>query len=288
MTTPGPNPKPKLPGTLSPSDDVSTVHDPRFAVSRHVVAPAGEAKPLEIAPDEHPREKPRVSCPACARMMDADAQICVDCGYDHRKGFTEHSGIGAGGVIGGGIECPYCGYDLRGLKQPKCPECGNLIEREDLVRTPRKIKVPITREMIVRPLIMLVCGLIVAGTVQWLGVSPKATLQYLVGFPIVLGCGMLAYLMVASWILGFDLPMRVVTLKMAAVYACVDAALFASALTPWWLALLPLIGIAYWLLLAKELDLDWTDALILAALAFVIRVVVGGQLLAMIWTAAGW
>ena len=288
MTTPGPNPKPKLPGTLSPSDDASTVHDPRFAVSRHVVAPADEATPLEIAPDEHPPEKPRVSCPACARMMEADAQICIACGFDHRKGFTEHAGIGAGGVIGGGIECPYCGYDLRGLKQPKCPECGNMIEKDDLRPASRAVKVEITSAMVIRPLIMLVCGLIVAGAVQWFGVSPKATLQYLVGFPVVLGCGMLAYLLVGSWLTGFDLPLPVAAMKIAAVYACYDGVIFLMALGTWTWVLWPFVWVGYWVLLAWELDLEFGDTVMLAVLAFVARLAVGGYVLQLIWTAAGW
>jgi hypothetical protein len=46
---------------------------------------------------------------------------------------TEPSRTPDWSAIGETIRCPLCGYDLRGLPQPRCPECGRTFEWADLL-----------------------------------------------------------------------------------------------------------------------------------------------------------
>ncbi len=41
-----------------------------------------------------------------------------------------------------GLECPTCGYALRGLRQHRCPECGNAFEVEKIVRSWHRLRAP--------------------------------------------------------------------------------------------------------------------------------------------------
>src|SRR5438105_3295879 len=42
-------------------------------------------------------------------------------------------------AIGHGVECPLCDYNLRGLAEPRCPECGYIFEWEEVL-DPRRAK----------------------------------------------------------------------------------------------------------------------------------------------------
>jgi rubrerythrin len=37
-----------------------------------------------------------------------------------------------------GLDCPHCGYDLRGMTEPRCPECGRhfILVSPDALRRP--------------------------------------------------------------------------------------------------------------------------------------------------------
>src|SRR5215207_1118651 len=39
---------------------------------------------------------------------------------------------GAAADDGAGLHCPLCDYDLRGLVEPRCPECGHAFDRQEL------------------------------------------------------------------------------------------------------------------------------------------------------------
>ena len=39
---------------------------------------------------------------------------------------TEKKAVEALKLLGGKVECPLCGYDLSGLREARCPECGSL------------------------------------------------------------------------------------------------------------------------------------------------------------------
>src|SRR2546423_2402113 len=41
-------------------------------------------------------------------------------------------------ILGGKVECPLCGYDLSGLREARCPECGSIFTLDQLVASQPK------------------------------------------------------------------------------------------------------------------------------------------------------
>lgn len=86
-----------------------------------------DAGPIPLAPDESPAPVVRAApCPSCGRSLRADAVLCVECGFDRRKGV--HSVAAAPGEHKP-IPCRECGYDLTGVVNATCPECGEPVRR---------------------------------------------------------------------------------------------------------------------------------------------------------------
>src|SRR6185369_5341829 len=46
----------------------------------------------------------------------------------------------SGALAGRDVACPKCGYNLRGLKQGQCPECGREIEWSDIPGNERPMR----------------------------------------------------------------------------------------------------------------------------------------------------
>lgn len=276
----------------SGQDDV----DPRFVTQRHVVRPPAE--PVEAIPLEDPSEPESSSsiklCAACAHTMARDSIICTHCGYDERQGFTRATSPGATHAGGGTIACPYCDYDLTGLKQLKCPECGNVIEVSDLKSTPTlaKVKVPVVWQELVRPAIIFFVALAINSAIILLdkGSTPTDLIKYFIVQAVVVPCGLLAYWIIGVIWMGFDQSLVSVTVRLAMVFVVYDAIMLTGSLIlGGWLVLLlwPIAIAAYVLLLQKELDVDITDAIYIAGATFFIKLLVGGPVLNAIFGVLG-
>ncbi len=99
---------------------------------RPATASSGGEGPIPLAqPETTParaagagRDLNAALCPACSHGMSPAAVICINCGFDRRTGFTRRTGVDAAANRTGTLNCPSCGYDLTGLRQRVCPECG--------------------------------------------------------------------------------------------------------------------------------------------------------------------
>lgn len=151
--------------------------------------------------------------------MARNAPVCANCGYDERKGFDSGRGVGASATRGGVLTCHKCGYDLRGLRDRKCPECGTVVSRLDSMQRLREKEerqyllvhstVPIIGSGI--GLLLMIIVLISTGNTR-----PEAAW---VRIPIMLYSAVGLYWVIsASW-LGIDAPPKIFTLR--AIAACV-------------------------------------------------------------------
>src|SRR4051812_46042283 len=52
-----------------------------------------------------------------------------------------HTGLPDWDAVGQDLACPLCDYNLRGLQEPRCPECGHRFDWQDLT-DPRRRKHP--------------------------------------------------------------------------------------------------------------------------------------------------
>ncbi|MGH7131396.1 MAG: hypothetical protein ACREJO_05575 [Phycisphaerales bacterium] len=270
--------------------------DPRFVTERHVVR--APAEPMETIPLDDPSEPEPTSslklCAACAHTMGRDSVICTHCGYDERQGFTRATSPGSTHAGGGTIACPYCDYDLTGLKQLRCPECGNVIDVADLKATPTlaKVKVPVQWHELVRPAIIFAVALAIVSVIFLLdkGSTPIDLIKYYIVQAVVVPCGLLAYWLIGVIWMGFDQSLVSVTVRLAMVFVVYDAImLLGSLILGGWLVLLlwPVAMVAYVLLLQKELDIEITDAIYIAGATFMIKLLVGGPVLGAIFGALG-
>ena len=268
-------------------DDV----DPRFVTERHMVMPPAE--PVEAIPLEDPAEPAPGSdiklCAACAHTMGRDSLICIHCGYDERQGFTRATSPGATHAGGGTIACPYCDYDLTGLKQLKCPECGNVIEVSDLQATPtvKKVRPPVVWREMRRPAIMLGIAMVINIIMMMLTGTPTDAIRYLLVAIVEAPCGLLAYWLIGVLWMGFDQPLPTVLLRLAAIYAVCDAVWAIGSLFIFILILWPIVIVVYVGLLAKELDVELDDAIFIAATTGVTKVFIGAAILAPLFKAFG-
>ena len=55
------------------------------------------------------------------------------------RGEESPEAMGANGEIDQDLSCPMCGYNLRGLREARCPECGYACEWEDLIDPTRRL-----------------------------------------------------------------------------------------------------------------------------------------------------
>ena len=109
--------------------DIYAIEDEKDAQGKDAneLSPLPGFNPLPV--DLIDTEVEQHSCPVCKRTLAADARICVGCGYDKSKGIQSSTRIEKTTRKGTrGLYCENCGYDMEGLPEPICPECGTRID----------------------------------------------------------------------------------------------------------------------------------------------------------------
>ncbi len=243
---------------------------------------------LEDVPD--PESQRRKPCPACARMMAHDQVVCLGCGYNASTGMQAGTGVGADVNRGGKLKCVKCGYSLKGLRQAKCPECGAPQQYRDIKDEMREESRRTTRNEYIKPFLHLVIGYTVASFALAImigranGFDPSVFLagflvegaQLAFGVPI----GVVVFFVCSAMWIGFDQAWYMVALRLAGIYAVSDAVYYGVGLVPipWvpWAAMV----ITYVGLLSSELDLEISDAVIVALITVVVKVVLAFTILA--------
>lgn len=220
------------------------------------------------------------SCPDCAMLMRAGADVCVACGFNRKTGRPVGTVFDDGAPASTRRQkvCQKCGYDLAGLRTAQCPECGHLnvprSKRELMERMPRRV----TKWLWITPLIVIgvwACvqvalhaagvGSVIRGGVFLVGASA-------IGVPVY-------WLLNLLWIDRPE-PWWAMVLGVVAVYAggdIVSSLLLASGVPLgglyWCMFLWPVIIHGF---LFKGLeDLEWNEAFASAVPASVIAGVIG-------------
>lgn len=232
-------------------------------------------KPVEAGPA--PREIK--VCPACGTGRDKESVVCVSCGFDDRAGFQRGTGVGASARKGGKTVCPSCGYDLKGLKKPRCPECGKVLpvvtEKDEREAESKEI----ARKAWIKPLVLLgigLAGLCVVGT-QRGGGGGVGIATELVEFAVGLPVAGLVYVICGFMWLGFDAPPMRATVSLAGAYAAADLLSSVFDLMPirgMYLTIAFYVGTTtvYGYLLGDLLDMETQDGFIVAVLTWLAQV----------------
>lgn len=213
-------------------------------------------------------------CPGCQSSMPHGSSVCVQCGFDTRKGAAITTAQGVDKIRSGGKgKCPECGYSLKGLRENRCPECGTIIARMTERERAREDSARIARMAYVKPLIQLAVG-IAAMALLLLGRERGDEMVY---FATLYGSRLAAVLLVhvtccVIWI-GFDAPIRLIVLRMAGVLALVDMlALFLLTFAPIPLVINVIALLVLMALLADSFEIELVDAVIVGLIAYLARI----------------
>jgi len=227
-----------------------------------------------LAPEpELKRERVRIDCPVCFREIRPGETMCVSCNYDSTKGLTEETQVGRRPLGKEGLVCINCGYDLRGLRQMRCPECNqHIAPRPEKRQKAGAFRDEATREAYVRPLLMLS----IAGGLWLLWAAaasgPVVVPFYLIYFAAQVVTGVIAFFLCSALIFGFDAPWHLTTLRLAGIYAVVNLANLAITQILGGSFFLRLLLLAVFIqMLMSLLDLDLTDAIITGLVLFLLR-----------------
>lgn len=255
--------------------------DPLPAPSDHAASDPAPSDPdpsdpdiYDLAPDSFNAilgDGPK-PCPSCGQPIPSGSVLCLGCGYDERKGRQLSTGIGvddpddptAGPAPKGkpaARQCPKCGYDLKGLKTPRCPECGTLVlpksKREILEEEGRRT----ARMEYIRPLTMLGVGLAGIALVFLAGNDAKGLGFYLLTYLVSVPAGVAAFFFLCLIWFGFNAPMHLTALRLAGIFAITDLVTVVTGLTKLPIIIWPATFFTYYGLIMKELDIDdWKEA----------------------------
>ncbi len=250
------------------SDSPAAPEDGTFAL-------ADEPAPARAAPAAGRMEL----CPDCSTPLGA-GPICASCGYNRVTGMAigEHGG-GTPPPAGTTpdavpakkkrktVKCVQCGYDLAGLKEPLCPECGTLNSKYARAKAEERQTL---RAMYIKPAIMAAIGLVFACAIFAVRGLPVGF--YLLYYAAAVPVGFVAYVLLSIAFIGFDEPLGVTFVRIAAVLAVADACTNAIDAIPYigWYAW-PLEGFIYTGLLMSVMELDFEDARIVALVTFILH-----------------
>jgi len=176
-----------------------------------------------------------------------------------------------------GAVCPGCKYKLEGLKSDRCPECGMLLTRAAIRETKQKREWGsdsswFDSKGVLFALIGLVVGSLVWGLTEG---NIHGVYDFLIYFGITAGIGWVVFIFCSMFWIGFDQPLQKTLVQTIGAYGMYSAV---SAL----LMLVPLPGIILFFvgmfvlvsLLSEMLDIDLQDAIVLALVASIVKVLV--------------
>lgn len=198
------------------------------------------------------------ACVNCAMILGPNSIICARCGYNTETGMV----LGTFKKAGAGRKCAKCGYDLTGLKTPKCPECGTVNRPLSKQEQLRKDSRALARREYLRPVILfaVALGIVLALTAA---VGGRFSIsEYLLVYAISVPVGIVVYLMCCALWMGSDAPLGLTALRLAAVFALGDIAVGMAAFVPLLYLQIAMIVAVYGVLIHKLMDLDLQDAMI--------------------------
>ena len=272
------------PGSAAPTQH----HEPEDGT----IALADEPASAPARAVQGPRVGGILVCPDCGHPITGASDICKGCGYNRKTG--RHMGAGSeiadeeGTVRRPPVKpCKKCGYDMTGSKTGQCPECGTINIR---MSRARETEQQTLLKMYTQPLIMIAIGVGIAVIVHFLkglGASSAASgmgsaIAYLAIYFVSVPIGFAAYVGCSIAFVGFDEPLGVTFVRLAGVYAVLDAVGAVLGTIPmlgWWVAW-PIQAFIYIGMLMQIMELDLEDAWVVAGVTYIVHMGVG---ITLIW-----
>jgi len=229
---------------------------------------------IVLAPEpELKAEVVRVDCPVCLREIRPPETRCERCNYDSKEGLTEHTLVGMHALGPEALVCAKCKYDLRGLRQMRCPECGEHIRpRAKKEKKAGRFRDEATREAYRTPLLMI--GIAGGIYLLWAGADggPQAVPLVLMGLAFQVITGVIVFFLCSLIAFGFDAPWHLTILRLTGIYCVVNLASLATTTVLGPSAIMYVVVLAVFIqMLMSFLDLDLVQAIGLGVVLFVFR-----------------
>lgn len=198
-------------------------------------------------------------CTACMRPIPADARVCVFCGHNPDDPMASSEGA----------KCRHCGYDLTGLKSARCPECGKLLTpRRRFAPSREDISREVARHEYMKPFLMIITCLPLLMLVDVLRYNPAAAVAALIGVAVLIPVATLVFLGCCLLWIGFDAPLHLTVLRIAGILSAVVLTSELASFIPIMFVPTAITVLVYVGLLSEMLDMDFTDAAIVAILTY--------------------
>lgn len=168
------------------------------------------------------------------------------------------------------LPCPQCGYDLRGLRSDRCPECGKVLNATAIRQAEHKRDgINDSTWFDAKAVAMAGVGLAIGATIWWLEVgSWLGVAAFGVDFVTTVVIGWLVFFVCSVIWIGFDQPLRMTVIQMVGAFGLYTGIVSVLALIPipgivtFFLGAAILVG-----LLSERLEIDLQDAIYTAVVA---------------------
>lgn len=228
--------------------------------------------PIRLESDSAPRASApapaRPSCPKCSARLPAGATLCTNCGQDLRAPVQP-------GKKKPALTCRHCGYDVSGLARGKCPECGKPFSDNPMMQAAREEGDRAARRAYLQPAIMTAAGLTLGCLCLLFYGGAAAIPWWLASFVIKVPVGLAIYFACCAIWIGFDQPAGMASIQLMGIYAVVEGLMIATAPIGLGIIMPLALTCVYVWLLAKILDLETVDAVVVAISTNIALVVVG-------------
>jgi predicted RNA-binding Zn-ribbon protein involved in translation (DUF1610 family) len=240
--------------------------------------PAGPAKerdpyaleddaPLTGLPDDvrHPR-----ACPVCSNSMPPDAKICVGCGFDPARGIQTSTLIEkTEGRDGRKHRCESCGYEITGIREPVCPECGERINLSRTRQHDRRIRAQVLEQEYLKPAVWLGAGFLVVSIAMAIRGAPLGFAWYAALLAVQLPFMWVGFWMCQKLFLGDIGTPLLNLLRLAGALALGDAV---DEIIPLSLFFLTPGLIVFWAVLMDLFEIDLHQAILTGIIMAVLKI----------------
>lgn len=214
----------------------------------------------------------RAPCPCCHAAMKPGEVRCSHCGTLPAV-YTVIAETGSARTLA--IPCRECGYDLRGLPKPICPECGAVGSQSPPDEDRETLSAQELASEVRRPLLISVVSTVSLLGLLLLTQSPAVAGKALLALPFQVLLASVGFWFSSAWI-SQDPPMWLVLVRMLAIVPSsliVPAILAATGLpaAAWVGSVLGLI--VFWFMVAELFDLDFNDGRLVLAVNCVLWMV---------------
>ncbi len=273
---------------VSCGEDCSTKPRTKDRSGRYLCRACYDARQSSVATAEADPEPLAVdfgvqrTCPNCGTVLAPDVVMCMSCGFNTKTGRAVSVMVAAEPVDEfvprdrSIKKCRQCGYDLAGIKTARCPECGLVNMPVTKREIEQKESRAIGRREYTKPIIIFAVafGIFLAFAAS-LGATRNFLEISLIKYGVNVPLGMAVYFVCCMMWIGFDAPWRLTALRLLATYTVVDLVAIFAFFIPFPAVGLITIAVATAAMMVELMDLDFQDALIVAVLTMLARIVLG-------------